>query len=330
MPQDKLLSYIKGVGTTLKPNETPGMDCSVVKSRHEGMFLVSTHDFFYPLVEDPYAQGRVAACNVLSDMYAMGVVEIDTVLMTLGVSRKMTADERDVVTTQMIRGFTDCCHEAGTACTGGQTVLNPWPIIGGVASSVVTEEEMIRPKHAEPGNVIVLTKPLGTQVAVNAQQWRREPKNWAKIDEIISEAEVETAYLGATDSMAQLNRNGAILMHKHGAKAATDVTGFGILGHLTNLSKSQDREVTMELHTLPCLANMARVDDHLGNMFRLKAGFSAETSGGLMMVLPAENAEAFIADYKEVEGKDAWVIGRVLERDGPAARIVAEPTIVEV
>ena len=91
---------------------------------------------------------------------------------------------------------------------------------------------MIRPKHAAPGDVIVLTKPLGTQVAVNLQEWRREPEQWARVSGKITEEQVEKAFLDASDSMARLNRNGAVLMHKHGAKGATDVTGFGILGHL--------------------------------------------------------------------------------------------------
>lgn len=329
MPQDKLLSYIKGLGASLKPNETPGMDCSVVKTRHAGLYLVSTTDFFYPLVEDPYFQGRIAACNVLSDIYAMGVVEIDTVLMILGVSRKMSGPERDAVTSEMIRGFSDTCHEAGTDCTGGQTVLNPWPIIGGVASSCCSESEMIRPKHAEVGDVIVLTKPLGTQIAVNAQQWRREPDNWAKIADLVSEEQVEEAYLKAAESMGRLNRNGALLMHKYGAKAATDVTGFGILGHLTNLAESQTNSVTLEVHTLPVIKFMDSIDKHLGNMFKLEEGFSAETSGGLMVVLPAANAEAFISEYKRIDGNDAWLIGKVTEHDGVPARVVG-PTIVSV
>ena len=126
----------------------------------------------------------------------------------------------------------DCCREAGTGCTGGQTVLNPWPIIGGVANCTVLESEMIRPKHAAPGDVIVLTKPLGTQVAVNLQEWRRQPANWSRVEAHITHEQVEKAFLDSVDSMARLNRNGAKLMHKHGAKAATDVTGFGILGHL--------------------------------------------------------------------------------------------------
>lgn len=331
MPQEKLLSYLKNLGATLKPNETPGMDCSVVKTRHEGLYMVSTTDYFYPLVEDPYMQGRIAACNVLSDVYAMGVVHIDTVLMILGVSRDMAPKEQDIVTTELIRGFSDTCREAETGCTGGQTVQNPWPIIGGVANCTVKEDEMIRPKHAAPGDVIVLTKPLGTQVAVNMQEWRRKPERWATVADITTEEAVEQAFLAASDSMARLNRNGAILMHKHGAKAGTDVTGFGILGHLENLAKSQTLDVVLELHTLPVIKGMAKADAHLGSMFQLVEGRSAETSGGLMVVLPADAAEAFIADFRELDGNDAWVIGRVLDGEGSkVARIVEEPTIISV
>ena len=307
------------------------MDCSVVATRHKGMYMVSTTDFFYPLVEDPYMQGRVAACNVLSDVYAMGVVEIDTVLMILGVSKQMTKSEQDIVTTEMIRGFADCCREAGTGCTGGQTVLNPWPIIGGVANCTVLESEMIRPKHAAPGDVIVLTKPLGTQVAVNLQEWRRQPANWSRVEAHITHEQVEKAFLDSVDSMARLNRNGAKLMHKHGAKAATDVTGFGILGHLENLAKSQDRDVVLELHTLPIIAMMDVIDTHLGGMFQLLQGRSAETSGGLMVILPADSAEAFIKDFKELDGHDAWVIGSVKDGEGSkSARIVDEVKVVSV
>ena len=136
MPQEKLLSYLTNIGNSLKPNETPGMDASVVKCGMDNTYLVSTTDFFYPLVEDPYMQGRIACANVLSDVYAFGVREVDTMLMILGVSTKMTGLERDVVTTELIRGFNDLAKEAGTNVTGGQTVLNPWPIIGGTAHTV--------------------------------------------------------------------------------------------------------------------------------------------------------------------------------------------------
>ena len=102
-----------------------GMDSSITPLRHSGLSLVQTTDFFYPLVEDPYMQGKIAASNVLSDLYAMGVTECDNMLMLIGVSTKMTDKERDVVIPLIIRGFKDCALEAGTTVTGGQTVMNP-------------------------------------------------------------------------------------------------------------------------------------------------------------------------------------------------------------
>lgn len=145
LPQAKLLGYLDALSNDLKPNETPGMDSSVVKIAHgQDLYLVSTTDFFFPSVEDPYVQGKIACANVLSDAYAMGVTEVDTMLMILGVCRDMSEKERDVVTTQMIRGFNDLAHQAQTNVTGGQTVMNPWPIVGGVAMSVRSGESFGR------------------------------------------------------------------------------------------------------------------------------------------------------------------------------------------
>lgn len=120
-----------------------GLDSCVLPTRHKGLSLVQTTDFFYPLVEDPYIQGKIACANVLSDLYAMGVSDCDNMLMLLGVSTDMTAKEREVVTTLMIKGFDDLAKEAGTSVNGGQTVLNPWYIVGGVATSVVSSSEFI-------------------------------------------------------------------------------------------------------------------------------------------------------------------------------------------
>lgn len=128
---------------------------------------MSTCDFFYPLVDDPYNQGKIAACNVLSDLYAMGITDISTVLMILGVSTKMTEIEKNVTTTLMIQGFNEKCNEAKTSVTGGQTVYNPWVLIGGTAMAVVEESKVIMPNHAKEGDLLVLTKPLGAQIVVN-------------------------------------------------------------------------------------------------------------------------------------------------------------------
>jgi selenide,water dikinase len=99
---------------------------------------------------------------------------------------------------------------------GGQSVLNPWFIIGGVASSVCAREEFIMPDGARVGDVLVLTKPLGTQIAVNAHQWIEKPEMYEKIAHVISKEDVIKAYNISSDSMARLNRTAARMMHKHG------------------------------------------------------------------------------------------------------------------
>ena len=138
---------------------------------HTSKSLISTIDFFYPLVEDPFIQGRIACCNVLSDLYAMGVTKVDTILMVLAISLKMTELEREVVTSLMFEGFEDAAKEAETTVSGGQSIMNPWPIIGGAAFSSVDASEYIKPNQAKIGDLIVLTKPLGSQIAVNVYQY---------------------------------------------------------------------------------------------------------------------------------------------------------------
>jgi selenide,water dikinase len=339
VPQDQLLALLAGISNDVKPNETPGMDCALVATRHPGLFLISTTDFFFPNVEHPFTQGRIAAANVLSDLYANGVVEVDTVLMLLAVSLDMEAGARDVVAREMIRGFTAAVAAAGASVTGGQTVKNPWPIIGGVASATVREEELVRPGRAAPGDVLVLTKPLGTQVAANAWQWRGQvtpagARNWPKVSHFLTEGAAGAMYDAAIASMTRLNRAAARAMRAHGATSATDVTGFGLLGHARNLAAHNAARVRMRIHTLPCIANAAAVDAAIGGTFRLAQGLSAETSGGLLVTLPgAEAAAAFIAEVTAADGAPAWVVGDVLpaEEGAESDAVVAEDVhIVEV
>ena len=132
---------------------------------------ISTTDFFYPLVEDPYIQGRLACANVVSDVYAMGIDRVDNILMILGISLQMQEDEREIVTREMIKGFNDCALEADSLVTGGQSVMNPWPIIGGTAIVMCKDEDYVQVNRGQPGDKLILTKPLGTQVAVNVNEW---------------------------------------------------------------------------------------------------------------------------------------------------------------
>jgi len=284
-------------------------------------------------VDDPYIQGRIGACNVLSDMYALGVVDVDNVLMILASSQEMEAEESDIITRKLIEGFSDLCKEAGVECTGGQTVFNPWPIIGGTAMSCCGPQEFILPVNAIEGDVLVLTKPLGTQIAVNLNEWIQLPDQtlFEKCSGIVNVEKVRETYGKAVASMIRLNRNAARLMHRYGAHAATDVTGFGILGHATNLAQNQHSNVDFELHTLPILCYTREVDA-LFTFFNLMKGFSSETSGGLLIAFPANKAADFCHELQEIDGWPSWIVGRVVKATGTknTAKIVENPTVITI
>lgn len=344
-------------------------------SRFPGISTVQTTDFFYPLVEDPYLQGRIACANVLSDLYAMGVSHCDNLLMLLAASREMEPSARRIVTRRMIEGFRDTAKEAGSVVTGGQTVLNPWPIIGGVASTVCKDEEIVMPTRIVPGNVFVLTKPLGTQVAVNLRQWaKRKDKNaslWSRAFEAwektvhrahehthehnslkrkdnpaaphqdqdhvqdhdhhhhdqgqghdasrhaaLFESFVSASFSKAQESMCRLNRAGASLMLPLGCTGATDVTGFGILGHASNLAGNQAVPLEICIRRIPVIAGMRSIDNGLNGMFGLEKGRSAETSGGLLAAFPTEkDALRFIEELEAKDGCKAWIVGEAKNLD---------------
>jgi len=322
------LQYLEGIG-----DGSIGMDCSVQYLRND-LYLISTTDYFYPSVDDPFIQGKIGAANVLSDLYAMGVVKCDNVLMILSVSNVMTDTQKDIVTRHMVMGFNETVTEAETFVRGGQTVFNAWPIIGGVAISCCTVDEFIYPNQGEIGDIIVLTKPLGTQIAVNLNEWiqDKESELFSRVKDMITPGEVFTAYQTAIKSMIRLNRTAALLMHKYRAHGATDITGFGLIGHSTNLARNQKIPVDIEIHTLPIIKKMALVSTKY--KFRLLEGFSAETSGGLFIMLPSmKEAEAFCKEIEEIDGAPAWIIGQVVEpqnRDQPKGFIKEGYQVLEI
>lgn len=143
---------------------------------------------------------------------------------------------------------------------------------------------------------------------------------------------MEYAYRLAEKSMSRLNRNGAKLMIKYKSHGATDVTGFGIIGHATNLAQNQNIPLNIELHTLPIIKKMVDVEKKV-QLFKLLQGFSAETSGGLLVCLPAENAENFINEIQELDGEPAWIIGSVVANnsgDKNSAIITDNVNIIEI
>ena len=141
-------------------------------------------------------------------------------------------------------------------------------------------------------------------------------------------------YDTAIESMSRLNRNAAAALHRHAAHAATDVTGFGLLGHARNLAEHSTARVSFIIDTLPIIARCAQVDAATGGGFRVTQGLSAETSGGLLVALPSvEAANAYIADVSTADGRPAWIIGRVFETEAGklnTATISSDANIIEV
>lgn len=290
-----------------------GLDSSVIPLKN-GLHLVQTVDFFYPLIDDPYMLGRIALANVVSDVYAVGALEIDEIKLVCSAPTEFSDQERDIVVPMIIKGFQDAATEAKARVKIGSIALNPWCIIGGIATAVCNKSELIMPYYAQAGDSLVLTKPLGTQLATNAFVWMiEESDNWKKLSERFSASDIEKTYGIAVESMSRLNRSGAELMHKFEAHAATDVTGFGLYGHADNLVKFQKGSIDFEIHTLPIIRNVKEIAEILGRNTKLAAGKAVETSGGLLVSLPAANAKQFCDEYEKVSGHGAWIIGKVVE-----------------
>lgn len=315
---DKSADSSEGVGI--------GLDSSVIPLKHD-LHLVQTVDFFYPLIDDPYMLGKIALANVVSDVYAVGAMHIDEIKLVCSAPTEFSDDERDIVVPMIIKGFQDAAAEAKGRVKIGSIALNPWCIIGGIASSVCHASELIMPYNAKAGDALVLTKPLGTQLATNAFIWMTEDSdNWKKLAKRFSTGDVEKTYAIAIESMSRLNKAGAELMHKFNAHAATDVTGFGLYGHAENLAMFQKESVDFEIDTLPIIRNVVEIAEMLGRTAKLMAGKAVETSGGLFISLPADVAHEFCEEYETLSGHNAWVIGRVVE-GSRTVKMSPNPTI---
>jgi selenide,water dikinase len=189
--------------------------------------------------------------------------------------------------------------------------------LGGVAMSVVKESEMIRPTGIMEGDILVLTKPLGNQLAVNLKQWLKRPSLLYKncIEGHMTEGEIDALYASASSGMMRLNLNGAKLMHKYRSHGATDVTGFGILGHARNLGAAQDRSVFLNLTFLPFITGALKASRLIQDKYKLLQGLSAETSGGLLVALPSmDAANQYIKELKDLDGTESWVVGHARAR----------------
>ena len=193
-------------------------DDAGVYELHEGLALVQTVDFFPPIVNDPYDFGRIAATNALSDIYAMGAVPISALNIAA-----FPEDLDLAILVRILEGGSNVARSAGVAILGGHTIKDAEPKYGMAVTGVVDPRRMITNAGAIPGDVLVLTKPLGTGILTTAL--RRDAIEPGDLAEAIA-------------AMTTLNEGAALAMQATGVSAATDVTGFGLLGHAENMARA--------------------------------------------------------------------------------------------
>lgn len=290
-------------------------DDAGVFSLGNGEALVETVDVFSPSVDDPYTFGQIAAANSLSDVYAMG----GRPLVALSIVAFPIREAPESVMREILRGGIDKMAEAGVPVVGGHSINDPQIKAGFAVTGLVRPEAMITNATARPGDRLVLTKPLGMGITAFAAQIGRA---------------TDAATNEAARWMATLNRRAAELMVELGASAATDVTGFGLMGHLGAMAAASGVDVEITLDDLPLLPDVlqcaadgilpggiernresswhyvANPDDVPAAM--LEICFDAQTSGGLLVAIPEANVETFLSRLHEQDGRTAAVVGRVV------------------
>lgn len=250
----KLTQYSHGAGcgckispsvlsTILKSNITPKVDEKLIVGNSnrddaavydwgDGTALISTTDFFMPIVDDPFTFGRIAATNAISDIYAMGGRPIMAIAILGWPIDKLPAE----IASQVMEGGRQVCKEAGIILAGGHSIDNPEPIFGLAVNGKVELNKLKRNDTATEGCQLYLTKPLGVGILSTAQKKGLLKEEHASI---------------APDLMCQLNKLGAELAKFDGIKAMTDVTGFGLIGHLSEMCQGSKLSATIEYKKVP-------------------------------------------------------------------------------
>lgn len=284
--------------------------------------VIATVDFFAPVVDDPYAYGAVAAANAMSDVYAMG----GEVVLALNIAA-FPEDLPAEVQTAILRGGAEKVREAGGVIAGGHTVWDNEPKYGLSVLGIVHPERYFAKAGLQPGDVLYLTKPLGTGTILSAQRQGKARHEWVA---------------AATESMLRLNRHASHLARAAGVRAATDITGFGLLGHLWEMTERSGVSVEVAAGGIPLLEGAlecSRMGVHTGGEGRNRewAGvsvsiarevdpdvaallFDPQTSGGLLLAVAPADAEAMEQAFAR-DGLPLWKVGHA--GDGPARIEVA-------
>jgi selenide,water dikinase len=292
------------------------MEDACVFRLDENNLLVQTVDYFSPIVDDPYDFGFIAAVNALSDVYAMGGKPLTAMNIVGFPSSGLDND----VLVEILRGGADALQRAGAVPAGGHTIKSPELFYGLAVTGTVKETELLRNNTAQDGDYLVLTKPLGTGVLTTGL--KSGVFNVKEIKEVV-------------DSMKRLNAAASKAAIEAGASAATDVTGFGLLGHLREMIQNTDLSAALYLDKIPFFpsarlavekgavpaglkANMkycepfTNFDEAIDKSGRLLLA-DPQTSGGLMIAINEENKDRLVELL--ADELSSAVIGR-FEKDG--------------
>jgi len=299
-------------------------DDAAVYRQTDGSLIVATLDFFTPIVNNPRDFGGIAAANALSDIYAMGA----TPLFALNIIAFPEHELPLEILSEILQGGSEVAREAGIFVVGGHSIDDKEPKYGLVVIGRVEDEsQLIRNDTVYDGDVLVLTKPVGTGILNTAL------KHGTVTDEELSDV---------IQSMKTLNRDAAELAIRHGVHAMTDVTGYGLLGHLWEMLESSGIYAEIDCDAVPVFDNVLsfiRQGEIPGGTRRnLKAvqknvdfaGLDelhqilladAQTSGGLLVSLPRETASTFVNEMHERGHKETGIIGRCHSRRTPGISI---------
>jgi selenide,water dikinase len=293
-------------------------DDAAVYKLNDSQALIATTDFFMPIVDDPYEFGRIAATNAISDVYAMGGKPIMALALVAMPINQLPIE----VISEIVRGGQDVCRAAGIPIAGGHTIDSVEPIYGLVVMGLVRPDRVRRNAGAQPGDVLILGKPLGVGVLSAALK-----------KEQLSEA----GYRHLIDTTTQLNTPGIALAQLDGVHALTDVTGFGLAGHALELARGAGLTAVIEWSKVPLLDGVeAMVAEGFvtGASGRNWAGYGADvdlaeglpttaqsllsdpqTSGGLLVSCTAAQVDAVLEVFRAEGFEAARVVGRM--QDGP-------------
>ncbi len=300
------------------------MDDAAVYRISDDLALAVTLDVFTPIVDDPFTFGAIAAANALSDLYAMGAKPILALNFAAFPRNALPLD----ALAEIQRGGAEVVLEAGAVVAGGHSIDDPEPKYGLVALGTVHPDHIITNAGARPNDLLVLTKPIGTGVITTA---------------IKHDAAPDDAVLAAVTSMRALNGAAAEAAARHGVHAMTDVTGYGLLGHLREMLDASNASAYVYADQVPYLPHLTKLidEDHVpGGTERNLAALEgvvdwgdsvapsqrialadAQTSGGLLMAVAPQRESALRRDLEEAGALAAATIGRVLPRRGVLLRV---------